>query len=378
MTDQEIRARMQKTVDHKLSGVRDDPWLAQRVMNRAEEEEPVMKKKLSLSAVFALVGILLVGTALAAAIHTDFFNRVFGSETRKDVAEHVEIIDNGKGGFESLFPRREYVTMDAETAEQLIGAQVMSEPVTVRMNHHTLTILSAVRDENALVMEMTLENPDGENALVFSRLLNEEKGAYFADDAEIYFSVERAAEMMWVDMEGSTDTCVHLYYYCVFFEDLPEGETPVLAATYADQPLSAITDDSRIHEAETHIPAEHAVRAGTFAAENGERIALSPFSMKVTLTAADNERGAAMAFGTEQQMIVVPDPESLARRIDMVFEDGSSYTVIDQDGNIDNTVYMCGGLGADAMDTRIVLNRLVDPEKVAQILINGIACSRTD
>lgn len=377
MTDQEIRARMQKAVDHKLSGVQDDPWLAQRVMNRAEEEEPVVKKKLPLSVVFVLVGILLVGTALAAALHTDFFNRVFGGETRKDVAEHVEVINNGKGGLESLFPRREYVTMDAETAERLIGAQVMSEPVTVQMNHHTLTIISAVRDENALVMEMTLENPEGENALVFSQLLNEEKGAYFADDADIFFSVERAAEMMWVDMEGSTDTCVHLYYYCVFFDDLPEGEAPVLTAIYADQPLSAVTDDSRNHVVGTPIPVEHAVRTMAFAAEGGEAIELSPFSMKVTLMPADNERGAVVAIGSEQQMIVVPDPDSLAR-IDIVFEDGSTYTVIDRDGNIDNTVYLCSGLGADAMDTRIVLNRLVEPEKAARILINGIAYSRTD
>ncbi len=372
MTDQEIRARLHKAADQKLSGLQDDPWLAQRVMNRAEEEEPVMKKKLSLSVVFVLVGILLVGTALAAAIHTDFFNRVFGGETRKDVAEHVEIIDNGKGGLESLFPRREYVTMDAETAERLIGAQVMSEPVTVQMNHHTLTILSAVRDENALVMEMTLENPEGENALVFSQLLNEEKGAYFANDADIFFCVDRAAEMMWVDMEGSTDTCVHLYYYCVFFDDLPDGEAPVLTAMYADQPLSALTDDRGRHVEETPIPAVQAVRTRAFAAEDGAQIALSPFSMKVTLTPACNERGAAMVSGDEEQMIVVPDPDSLAR-IEIVFEDGSTYTVIDQGGNIDNTVYLCGGLGEEALDTRIVLNRLVEPEKAAKILINGIA-----
>ena len=377
MTDRELREKMQKAVDHKLSGLQDDPWLAQRVMNRAEEEEPVMKKKLSFSLVLVLAGILMVGAALAAALHTDFFNRVFGGETRKNVEEHIEVIDNGKGGFESLFPRREYVTMDAETAERLIGEQVMSEPVTVRMNQHTLTVLSAVRDENALVMEMTLEHPEGENALVFSQLLNEEKGAYFADDAVIFFRIDRAAEMIWVDMEGSTDTCVHLYYYCVFFDDLPEGETPVLEASYADQPLCAVTDDSLIHVDETPVPVERAVRTMVFAAEDGERIALSPFSMKVTLTAADNERGAAMASGSEQQMIVVPDPGSLSR-IDIVFEDGNTYTVIDQDGNIDNTVYMCGGLGADAMDTRIVLNRLVDPEKVARILINGVAYSRTD
>ncbi|MBR4577645.1 MAG: hypothetical protein IKO25_10665 [Clostridia bacterium] len=45
---------------------------------------------------------------------------------------------------------------------------------------------------------------------------------------------------------------------------------------------------------------------------------------------------------------------------------------------IDNTVYMCGGLGADAMDTRIVLNRLLDPEKVSRILINGIGYSSAE
>ena len=60
MTDQELRTRVQKAVDHKLSGIQDDPWLARRVMNRVEEEKPVMKKKLSISLVFVLVGILLL------------------------------------------------------------------------------------------------------------------------------------------------------------------------------------------------------------------------------------------------------------------------------------------------------------------------------
>ena len=99
--------------------------------------------------------------------------------------------------------------------------------------------------------------------------------------------------------------------------------------------------------------------------------------MKVTLTPADNERGAAMAFGSDELMEVVPAPDSLAR-IDIAFEDGSTCTVIDRDGNLDSTVCLCGGLGEDGMDTRIVLNRLVDPAAVTRIRINDLVFTPAD
>ena len=375
MTDQELRTKVRKAVDHKLSGVKDDPWLAQRVMNRADEEEPVMKKKISLSVVFVLVGILLLGTALAAAIHTDFFSHVFGNETRQDVEKHTESFDNGKGGtYQVVFPKREFVSVDAETAEALIGEQTISDPITVRMNDHTLTILSAVRDENAMVMEMTLENPKGENVLVYDRLTNEAKGAYFTDDSDIWFGIERAPEFIWVDAENSTDTCVHLYYYCLFFDQLPDGETPALAARTADLPLQDATEE-QLREELIPVPATRAVRSVCFSEENGRKAELSPFSLKVTLSPADNDYGDAMAVGfTPDEMIVVPDPASL-EKIEIVYDNGDVYTVLDQNENMDNTVYMCGGIGPEYLDTSMMLNRLVDTGKVKTIVINGVAYS---
>ena len=372
MTDQELRTRVQKAVDHKLSGVQDDPWLAQRVMNRAEEEEPEMKKKLSLSIVFVLVGILLLGTALAAAIHTDFFSHVFGNETRQNVEKHTETFDNGKGGtYQVVFPEREFVGVDAETAEVLIGDQTMTDPITVRMNDHTLTILSAVRGENAMVMEMTLENPKGEKALVYDQLTNESKGAYFADESDIFFGIERAPEMIWVDMEKSTETCIHLYYYCLFFDRLPDGETPLLAVYTSDQPLQDASEDQR-REEWVPIPATRAVQSVCFAGENDRKAELTPFSMKITLSAADNDHGEAMAEGyTPDEMIVVPDPASL-EKIEIVYEDGDVYTVLDQNRDIDNTIYMCGGIGTDSLDTSMMLNRLVDTGKVKAVRVNGV------
>lgn len=386
MTDQELRTRVQKAVDQKLSGVKDDPWLAQRVMNRAEGEKPVVKKKLSLGLVFVLVGILVIGTALAAAIHTGFFSRVFGNETRENVETHTETMDNGKGGtIDIVFPGREFVAVDPEVAKRLTEGCVMSEPVTVRMNNHTLTILAAVRDENAMVMEMTLECPDGEKALVYDQMLNEAKGAYFADDTDIYFSVERAAEMIWVDTRNSTDTCIRLYYYCVFFDRLPDGETPMLTVFTADQPLQDIPEGQEREET-IPIPACSALKTLRFVSGNGEAAELSPISLKITQTpdagADDNvivmensgDGEEADPDVVPESVVVLPDPDSL-KKMEIVYGDGSVYTVSDKDGYIDNTMYMCGGLGAEGLDTSMALNRLVDTDAVACIRVNGVEYS---
>ena len=72
MNDQELRTKVQKALDNKLSGVKDNPWLAQRIMNCADEEEKIVKKKLSFGIVFVIAAVLVLGTALAVALNTEF------------------------------------------------------------------------------------------------------------------------------------------------------------------------------------------------------------------------------------------------------------------------------------------------------------------
>ena len=374
MTDQELRTKVRNALDNKLSGVKDNPWLAQRIINRADGEEPIVKKKLSFGIVLVTVAVLVLGTAMAVAIHTDFFNRVFGNATRENVAEHTETYDNGKGGtYEYLYPAREYVAADPDLAEKLIGSQLMNDPVAVQIGDYTLTVLSAVRDENAMVMEMTLECPAGVKGLNYSQLTNEDKGAWFADDAEYFFGVDSAAEMMYVDMQNSTDQCVRIYYYCVFFEKLADGESPVLtAATVSGEEGSG---DKVFDPQEIIIPAYRAVGTARFTAEDGSRIELSPFSLRVCPSAGtdsaivpvqDPESGDGPAIVISQM-----DPDSLS---DLVIEmkDGEPFTVLGG-GKLDNTMYMCGRLGESFQDTSMVLNRLVDPGSVECIRIGGTA-----
>ncbi len=370
MNDQELRAKVQKALDDKLSGVKDNPWLAQRVMNQANGEEPVMKKKLSVGIVFAIAMVLVLGTALAVALNTDFFSHVFGNETREKVTEHMETYDNGKGGtYDYLYPAREYVAADPDLAEKLIGSQVMNDPVAVQIGDHTLTVLSAVRDENAMVMELTLECPTGVKGMNYSQQTNEDKGAWFADDASYFFAVDMAAEMMYVDLQNSTDTCLRIYYYCVFFEKKPDGESPVLAAATVSGGNGA--EERTFDPQEVIIPADKAVSTARFVSEDGSLIELSPFSLRVCPAAETAVIAVQETDGGDTPEIVLSqmDPGSLD---DLAIEmkDGKGFTVLDT-GKLDNTMYMCGGLGEHFQDTSMVLNRLVDPEAVKCIRLNG-------
>lgn len=43
MTEQEMRRRMHQAMDARLSGLQEDPWLAQRVMNQPKGEKKVKR-----------------------------------------------------------------------------------------------------------------------------------------------------------------------------------------------------------------------------------------------------------------------------------------------------------------------------------------------
>ena len=117
-----------------------------------------------------------------------------------------------------------------------------------------------------------LECPTGVKGINYDRLTNEGKGAWFADDAEYYFGVDMAAEMMYVDMQNSTENCLRIYYYCVFFEKLADGESPVLTA--ATVSAGAGPEEKVFEPQEIVIPASKAVSTVRFTAEDGSRMQL--------------------------------------------------------------------------------------------------------
>jgi len=72
MEDFKDKQIVQRVIDNSLSGIQDDPWMAQRVLNMAHEMQGtggiVVKKKLSIGFVLMMAVMLLGVTALAATL----------------------------------------------------------------------------------------------------------------------------------------------------------------------------------------------------------------------------------------------------------------------------------------------------------------------
>ena len=348
---------------------------------RAHSKKKAPRRFFMQAVAAAAACIVLPVVVYAAVTHADFYRNAFGNAGRQSVSAHEEVLDNGKGGQLTVtYPEREYVPIDEEMAETLIGSNISSEPVEVQINDHKLTINSAVRDENAIVMEFTLECETGVTALNYSELDNEAKGAWRSEESTFSFRVDGTAENIYVDLDKSTETCLHCYYYGLFVFDGPlaDGKSPTLDITYADEPLVDIymnepldgsymdesldgtTDKSRIHEAQVAIPAEHTLDLLSFTSDAGGVLELSPISLSID-----------MGKGLGLTNLEAYDPIHL-NTMSIHYTDGSSYQVYDRDGNVDNTAYMCGGCGAAQTEIMLLFNRLIDPSKIDYVEVNGL------
>ena len=361
-----------------------------RKVIRAHSKKKAPRRFFMQAVAAAAACIVLPVVVYAAVTHADFYRNAFGNAGRQSVSAHEEVLDDGKGGQLTVtYPEREYVPIDEEMAEALIGSNISSEPVEVQINDHKLTINSAVRDENAIVMEFTLECETGVTALNYSELDNEAKGAFMSEESTFSFRVDGTAENIYVDLEKSTETCLHCYYYGLFVFDGPlaDGKSPTLDITYADEPLVDIymnepldgsymdesldgtymdesldgtTDKSRIHEAQVAIPAEHTLDLLTFTSDAGGVLELSPISLSID-----------MGKGLGLTNLEAYDPIHL-NTMSIHYTDGSSYQVYDKDGYVDNTAYMCGGCGAAQTEIMLLFNRLIDPSKIDYVEVNGL------
>ena len=91
MRDDELKARLTDAVDHRLSGMTGDPWLAQRIIRAEKGAKPVMKKKLSVSLVLALVIMLLTLSVAAALVQSNILGTLYPGEADvpADAAEQL-------------------------------------------------------------------------------------------------------------------------------------------------------------------------------------------------------------------------------------------------------------------------------------------------
>ena len=93
MNDQEMKRLLQSAIDHRLSGLQENPFLARRIIAAAKGELP-MKKKLSVSLILVLVLTLTVLGLAYALVQSRIAGELYGDTAApRDVAERIQTPD---------------------------------------------------------------------------------------------------------------------------------------------------------------------------------------------------------------------------------------------------------------------------------------------
>ena len=332
----------------------------------------------------AAAAALFIATPFVVNAATDgeLFERIWGILGKKDVEAHQELVYEAEkdSSYYIAYPARDYAELDPETAKALIGDCVQELSLSQEVDGTTITLLSAVRDNNSAVVALTLEKEGGVDILDYSQLDNEAKGAWFSEKSTFLFNIGYGGNL-YVDLDKSTDDKLYCYDYVPLntfgtgslrmeIEQYPctLGERDaLLAEEYVSEQAQAVENGKKTTE--LRIPCEKRLGSTAFTNAGGGQIEMSPISMNI-----DMNTGLGLTPGQAY------DPYS-AYKIVITYRDGSTYTVLEHeypdvyacDEYIDNTSYSCGSLDNEFL---LIFNRLVDPEDVVSVTVNGIEYTR--
>lgn len=336
-----------------------------RSLSKAERKKQYKFPKV---AVAAIVAALMVSTGVYASIRSDFFEGMFGNTTKTSTPAKPQSIDDGKGGtVDVVVPSKEFVDVDEERAQELLGDYVLEEPIVKELGEHTLTVENFLYNELGGLMYFTLEREGGVTALAGNEDTNLDKGANFTEEADFYFIIEIGEQIVgyeniYVDMQQSTAEKMYCYSYFLWSEEIDVQQKPYLLIK--KYPCTRGEIDSMDEEEYAQV-CENTIE---------EKVKLTEKDPVLTKTLDLGEKGTlrlssfAMAFDIPKMLGLSSldiDPWNV-KHVEIQYKNGESYVVEDKNENINNTGYV---MGCDPY-YKAVFNRLVDVEEVKAVVIN--------
>lgn len=337
--------------------------IEQQVANELNIERPeciqegkkspkALPKRAKWTAAAAFAAVIIFATGVSAAInHGDFFDAFLGNSTKQNIEQHDEIQEKPDGRSSTVtFPEREYVKVDEEKAEALLGEYIADENLVIPVGDHTLTIESMVYDKNGAMVYFTLERDGGVTMLKAAQWTNEDKGAYMNEDADIMFRFNtkndriNVADYIHVDFSKSTNDKWYCYAYILVgghYDGKYELQVDV---------LDLKSDEIYVTVLETYpLVQEAPVDVASYYYENSA-LELSPFCMNICF----------------DENIGLDDGYNI-KTVKIVYKDGNEYVVEDKENNIENISAVCN-FTKDGY--KIMFNRLVDTDNIDYILVN--------
>ncbi|MDE5966213.1 MAG: hypothetical protein K2G89_05210 [Lachnospiraceae bacterium] len=330
------------------------------------------------AAMIAALFLILAPIAVNAATDGEFFNRIWGKLAKKDVKSHDEVLyDEQNFPYTYTFPEREYVDVDPDKANALIGEHVSHHTIVKELGDTTLTILSSVYDGNSAIVAFTLKREGGVNALQYSQLDNEGYGARFTHDATFRLEFTGYSETIFVDLDRSTNDLLYCYDYMVTTNssamDMKELSLEVKEYPCTVGEMFAAdeeTFDKYLADTKTShisIPLKPAVKRSDYTNAAGGIASISSIGLKI-----DIRTGLGLS-GDE-----IYDRENIYY-IAVNYKDGTDYVVLE---HALPSVHDCDVKkdNSNAFDCyegifTLLFNRLVDTDTVQSITVNDTTYS---
>lgn len=388
--------------DHITDGVEDhvfsDRYLAgkEKMMKAYTQKKKAKMTGIMPKIAVAAATVLVIGTPFAvnAATNGAFFASLWGTEGKTNIPNHtVTVVESEKIGPDGKpvthtfdMPKVEFADMDPDKAEALLKGKLMTNPVVAELGDYKFTILAVARDGNGIAMEYTIENPNGVKLLNYSQHDNETKGAWTNEDQTFRYDFGAGPGKTYVDISKSTSTKLYCRDYITDVDFLSKYADP----DHADFPTDAgmklhiveYNDTmTNLHKAEkdvnanikgqvtVDIPFAGKIDMNTLTSANGDKVKLSPISMKLT--------GSEKLYGKNNYGDAF-DPSfsegiDFLNSIKITYKDGSEYNVYyggDKNGKGETANYAF--IVGEKESVCILFNRLVDTNNIAKITVNGI------
>lgn len=340
------------------------------ILRSRSKSETKRQYKFPKVAVAAITAVLMISTGVYASIRSDFFEGMFGNTTKTSTPAQPVSIDDGKGGtVDVVIPSKEFVDVDEERAQELLGDYVLEEPIVKELGEHTLTVENFLYNELGGLMYFTLEREGGVTALAGNEDTNLDKGANFTEEADFYFIIEIGEQIVgpeniYVDMQQSTAEKMYCYSYFLWSEEIDVQQKPYL---FIQKYPCTRGEIDRMDAEEYSQMCENAVE---------EKVNLTEQDAVPTKTLDLGEKGTlrisafALAFDIPKMLgLSNLDIDTWnVKHVEIQYKNGESYVVEDKNENINNTGYV---IGCDPY-YKVAFNRLVDVENIKAVVINEI------
>ena len=341
------------------------------ILRSRSKSETKKQYKFPKVTVAAITAVLMISTGVYASIRSDFFEGMFGNTTKTSTPAQPVSIDDGKGGtVDVVIPSKEFVDVDEERAQELLGDYVLEEPIVKEIGSHTLTVENFLYNELGGLMYFTLEREGKVTALAGNEDTNLDKGANFTDEADFYFIIEIGEQIVgheniYVDMQQSTAEKMYCYSYFLWSEEIDVQQKPYLFIqkypctrgemdSMNEKELTKMWENTV--EEKVTLTEKEAVPTKTLDLGEKGSLRISPFAMAFDIPKMFGLSG----LGASSTLNV--------KHVEVQYKNGESYVVEDQNDNINNTGYV---IGCDPY-YKVAFNRLVDVENVKAVVINEI------